>query len=144
MAGVSDYAKQAVDVLQGGPDVGRFQRIRILIVGLLVADILATALFVFMLGDGGGRLMVSYRAEFPTRLLVVRNQTKVFKDAQVVLDDQYRYAVPRLDMGLMGIDLRDFRDDQGLPPDMGYHPRNATILTPQDRYDLRIGTDDAR
>ena len=124
-------------------ELGRFQRLRFLIVILLVLDVVGTGAFLFASTNvAGASLAVSYRTEFPTRLLVVRNRNRVLIDAEVVLDETYRFSLPRLEIGPIGLDLRDFRDEQGLPPDSTYRPRRAVIVTSDDRFDLWVGADD--
>ncbi len=124
-------------------DLGRFQRLRIMIISFLVVDVIATGVFVFMLSLGDGSVAVSYRAEYETRLVVVRNRTRVLTNAQLVLDGKYRYPISRLEVGPHGIDLRDFRDPQGLPPDVHYRPQRALLITPQDHFDIVVGADEA-
>ena len=123
-------------------DLGRFQRLRILMVAALVLDVAVTLTFVAMLNMSDRSIAVTLRADFQARLVVVRNQNRVLTDAQLVLDDKYRYRFPRLELGSVGVDLRDFRDDEGLPPDGTYRPQRAVILSPQNRYDLNVGFDE--
>lgn len=123
-------------------DLGRFQRLRVLIVAALAFDVVGTAAYVLASHYGADDLAVSYREEFPTRLLVVRNGARVLTDAEVVLDERFRFVIPRLEVGPIGIDLRDFRDSNGLSPDPSYRPAAALIVTPEDRFELSVGLDD--
>ena len=120
-------------------DLGRFQRLRVAIVALLLMDVAATGMFILSVSRPPGDLSVAYRAEFPTKLVIVTNRSTTLTDAQVTLDDVYRYMVPRLEVGPVGIDLRDFRDADGYPPDASYLPRRAVIRTPQSSYEMSVG-----
>ncbi|MEM7676346.1 MAG: hypothetical protein AAF449_10125 [Myxococcota bacterium] len=121
--------------------LGRYQRMRALIIGVLALDVVATIGFVFALSWPTASFEVSYREDFPTRLIVIRNRTRPMFEARVVLDGDYHYSVPRLEMGAVGIDLRDFRDDQGLPPNRTYRPTRVRIESADDRFEMGIRID---
>lgn len=145
MAGLSDIRNRAWRAVRGAQDtyrvLGRFQRMRVLIVGLLVVDIVATVSFVFIFSGPYQGLEVSYRGEYPTNMLVIRNRTNLMTEARVVLDETYQFKVSRLEVGPLGIEIRDFRDPNGLPPDASYVPRRAAIVTADDRLELVVGHD---
>ncbi len=147
MAGLVAIKTRAYRAVRGARtrlrDLGRFHRLRALFVAAFAADVAVTVLFVVASYANADRLVVSYRAEFPTRLIVVRNRSQVMADAEVILDARYRFVIPRLDVGSIGIDLRDFRDEGGLPPDRAYRPTTAVIEHENERFELQVGTSES-
>ncbi len=147
MAGENSIRTRASKVFRGARDrylnLGRYQRLRFMFVSLFVLDIVVTGLFVVTMLTSHDALAVSFRSEFPTRLLIVRNGEKVLEDAEVVLDGRYHFVIPRLELGPIGIDLRDFRDQRGFPPDDAYRPGHALIKTEAESFHLRVSAHDA-
>ncbi|MEL7367741.1 MAG: hypothetical protein AAFN74_02430 [Myxococcota bacterium] len=145
MVGFKDIQQRALRVFKraksGYLKLGRYQRMKALIVGLLAFDFVATIGFVFALSLSGAPFEVSYREEFPTRLIVIRNQTRPLFETKVVLDDAYQYSVMQLEVGAVGIDLRDFRDAEGLPPDLSYQPTRVRIESGPERFEMGIRID---
>lgn len=145
MAGVKAIPKRLRKAIHGArtqyQGLGHFQQLRAMFAGLFVLDIVITGLFIIVLNSQVSTIDVTYKAEFPTRLLVVRNRDEAFADAKVILDNRYVFQVPRLERGSIGIDLRDFRDDKGYPPDATYRPNIALIVATGRRFEIPVGGD---
>ena len=145
MAKDDSIPKRASKAFSGARDrylnLGRYQRLRFILVSLFALDIAVVGFIVVTLVTAYDALAVSFRSEFPTRLVVVRNQKKVLKDAEVVLDGRFHFIVPRLELGPVGIELRDFRDRNGLPPDDAYRPAQVVIKTDRERFRLPVASD---
>jgi hypothetical protein len=117
----------------------RFMKMRIWIVAVLAIDAMVTLGFVFVAG-GHPNVVAWYQPGFPANMLVVRNEGGYLKDATLVLDNRYTYAVERIDKGLNGFDVNHaFRDKDDFTPPESYRPRELEIRVKNDAVKVLVG-----
>lgn len=106
----------------------RYSRYRLIIAGVLGADVLVTLLVVIVASvvslDVGARFVEG----FPSNMLMLQNEGGVLEDAEVVIDGKYTARVAAMPPGAMGLEIdREFRDASDAPPPRNYRPRRAQV-----------------
>jgi hypothetical protein len=106
----------------------RYSRLRLLIAGVLGADVVLSLLLVAVTTvvslDVGARVVEG----FPSNLLMLQNAGGALTDAEVVIDERYTARVRELPHGALGLELdREFRDASDTPPPRDYRPRSVRV-----------------
>ena len=108
---------------------GRFAKMRIWIVAVLATDLVATLLFVLMVGGRAIDVEVWFEQSFPSNMLIVRNESdEELEDVTLKLDGRFVLKVSSIAPGPRGFEVnREFRDASGAPPDDSYRPAQLEI-----------------
>ena len=120
---------------------GRFAKMRVWILAVLVVDLVATILFVAMTGGRAIDVEVWFEQSFPSNMLIVRNESgENLKKVTLMLDRRYKLEVSALAPGLRGFEVnREFRDSSGAAPDDAYRPQQLEIRADGDSMIVPVG-----
>jgi hypothetical protein len=120
---------------------GRFAKMRVWILAVLVVDLVATVLFVAMTGGRAIDVEVWFEQSFPSNMLIVRNESgENLKKVILMLDRRYTLEVSSLAPGLRGFEVnREFRDSSGAAPDDAYRPQQLEIRADGDSMIVPVG-----
>lgn len=107
----------------------RYAKMRIWIVGALVADVVGTLLFVLLASDAPPAIEAWYQPGFPANMVVIRNQSgAAIREVELLIDDRYRAKMDRLIPGPNGLRFNtDFKDRDDRVPPSGYAPKTLEI-----------------
>ncbi len=124
--GAVDFLRSTREAYDGA---GRFAKMRIWVLSVLVADVVLTSVFAMMLGGRAIDVDVWFEQSFPSNMLILRNETgDPLEDVTLTLDGRYTLKVEAVAPGLRGFEVnREFRDTSGIPPDDSYRPQNLEI-----------------
>lgn len=143
---ISDLFRAVLEVFQTtraeyeGSD--RFGRSRFWVLVLLTVDVCVALLLFVSIGSKAAELDVSYQADFPTGLIMVRSRESVPLEAvKVRVDDRYEAVIPRLrGGGLRSLHLRrEFRDEAHNAPPRGYVPSRAEVEVDGETIEFQLG-----
>ncbi len=120
---------------------GRFAKMRIWIIAILLVDLLATVAFVTMVGGRPIDVDVWFEQSFPSNMLILRNESgDQLDDVTLTLDRRYVLKVPSIAPGLRGFEVnREFRDAGGSTPGDSYRPQQLQIRADGDSMVVPVG-----
>jgi hypothetical protein len=131
IAGAFEFLKSTKEAYEGA---GRFAKMRIWILSVLIADVVATLMFVALVGGREIDVEVWFEQSFPSNMLIVRNESgDELEDVRLTLDRRYVLQVSSIAPGLRGFEVnREFRDSSGAAPDDAYRPQQLEIRAGRD------------
>jgi len=115
---------------QGYQSATVFARMRIWIVGALVADLVVVILTLAVVGRPDTWVEVGLQTGFPGDMVILHNlDDDPLRDVRVVLDGRYEASVPRIEgEETVGLELvREFHDEAGHFPPASYRPEEARV-----------------
>lgn len=131
LEGLWGTARETVEQLrQGYQAANEFARMRIWIVGALVADFAIVIAVLAVVGGSDTRVEVGLQTGFPGDMLILHNlDDDPLRDVRIVLDGRYEAELDQIEGDrTVGLELiREFRDPQGLYPPSSYQPIEARI-----------------
>lgn len=120
----------AAQLRQGYQAADIYARMRIWIVGALVADALVVVLVLAILGGRDQWVAVGLQTGFPGDMVVIHNlDDDPMRDVRVVLDGRFEATVDLIAGDqTVGLEMaREFRDDAGAIPPGDYRPNEARV-----------------
>jgi hypothetical protein len=138
IAGAFDFLRDTKEAYEGA---GRFAKMRIWILAVLIVDLAATLAFVLMVGGRAIDVEVWFEQSFPSNMLIVRNESgDQLDDVTLTLDRRWVLQVSSLAPGLRGFEVnREFRDASGSAPDDAYRPQQLEIKAGGDLMTVPVG-----
>ena len=138
VTGALQFFRSTKEAYEGA---GRFAKMRIWILAVLTADLLATMTFIAMSGGRAIDVEVWFEQSFPSNMLIVRNESgDPLEGVTLMLDRKYVLKVSSLAPGLRGFEVnREFRDASGAPPDDAYRPQQLEIQADGDSMIVPVG-----
>lgn len=143
---ISDVFRSVADAFRStraqyeGSD--RFARARFWVLVLLTVDVCAALLLFLSIGSRAADIEVSYQADFPTGLIMVRSRESVaLESVKVRVDGRYEAVIPKLrGGGLRSLHLRrEFRDEARSAPPRGYVPSRAEVEVDGETIEYQLG-----
>ena len=128
------------DTREAYEGAGRFAKMRIWIVGVLSADLIATVMFFAFVGGKEIDVEVWFEQSFPSNMLIVRNETDdPLEKVKLVLDGKWVLDAGSIAPGLRGFEVnREFRDRSGNAPEDSYRPHLLHIEADGDSMDIPV------
>src|SRR5688572_26482048 len=138
VASTLEFLRSTKEAYEGA---GRFAKMRIWILVVLLADVIATLVFVVTVGGRAIDVDVWFEQSFPSNMLVVRNESgDELENVTLMLDHRYVLKVGSIAPGLRGFEVnREFRDASGLAPDDAYRPQQLEIRADGDSMIVPVG-----
>jgi len=148
MSRLTEFVQDVVGSLSGAlrssreayEGASRFARLRLWVLSVFAADVIAVVLYLALTGGRPMDLQVWFQPGFPSNMIVFRNEgSEPLLNVKLVLDGKYHLEVMSLPQGLRGFEVsRDFRDPGDRAPPETYRPSQVQVSTAGDTVQIQV------